>query len=176
MSLTAFFRAGLLLTVLFSVACGDRREATGSTLPVAALPVLRPAPAWTLRDVDGREVKSDDYKGKVVVVDFWATWCAPCRKEMPAYAALQKKYADRGLVILGFSLDDVEPVEVKRFGEQMNVGYRLVMANPETAESFGDFKGYLPTAYLIDRNGNIRHLKTGLSDMQAYEELIVSLL
>ncbi len=170
MQMKPFLYAGLLAAVLLTAACGPREA------PVAPLPVLRPAPAWTLKDVNGREVHSSDFKGKVVLVDFWATWCAPCRKEMPAYDALQKKYADRGLVILGLSLDEVEPAEVRQFGEEMKVDYPLIIADPEVAESFGNFEGLMPTAYLIDREGNIRHIKTGLTDMAAYEKLIISLL
>lgn len=162
--------AGLMTGVmLITVACGRPED------PAATLPVLRAAPVWTLKAVDGREVRSGDFKGKVVLVDFWATWCPPCRKEMPEYEALHKKYAERGLVILGLSLDELEPVEVKRFGETMKVSYPLIMADAEVAEAFGGIQG-LPTAFLIDREGNIRHVKVGLSDMAAYEKLIVSLL
>jgi thiol-disulfide isomerase/thioredoxin len=163
-----FLYAGLIFAVLMTSACG-RRETT------APLPVLKAAPAWTLKDVNGREVKSADFKGKVVVVDFWATWCAPCRKEMPLYDALQKKYADRGLVILGFSLDDLEPSEVKQVGEQLKVGYPLIMADTDIADSFGSFEK-MPTAFLIDREGNIRHMKSWELEVAEYEKLIVSLL
>jgi len=89
--------------------CGRGEEkpaAVATAAAPAALPVLRKAPDWVLKDVDGREVKAADFKGKVVLVDFWATWCAPCRKEIPEYVALQEKYRARGLVILGFSLDE----------------------------------------------------------------------
>ncbi len=163
-----FLYAGLVLAVVMTAACG-RHEAT------APLPVLRPAPSWTLKDVNGREVKSTDFKGKVVVVDFWATWCAPCRQEMPLYDALQKKYADRGLVILGFSLDDLEPSEVKQVGEQLKVNYPLIMANTDVGDTFGSFEK-MPTAFLIDRAGNIRHMKSWDTDLAEYEKLIVSLL
>lgn len=170
MHIKSILYAGLMAGVmLITVACGRPED------PAATLPVLRPAPSWTLKAVDGREVRSSDFKGKVVVVDFWATWCPPCRKEMPEYEALHKKYAERGLVILGLSLDELEPVEVKRFGEKMRVSYPLIMADADVAEAFGGVQG-LPTAFLIDREGNIRHMKVGLSDMSAYEKLIVSLL
>ncbi|MCS6245078.1 MAG: TlpA family protein disulfide reductase [Opitutus sp.] len=164
--------AGLLATA------GAQSSAAGPVPPLLArstLPVLGKAPAWVLRDVEGREVKSSDYKGKVVVVDFWATWCPPCRKEIPDYIAWQKKYADRGLVILGLSLDEAPASVVKAFGDKMKINYPLVMADAATAEAFGGVEG-LPTAFVIDREGNIRHRKVGLSDPAAYEKLIASLL
>ena len=88
---------------------------------------------------------------------------------------MQKKYADRGLVILGFSLDELPPADVKAFGEKMAINYPLIMADAETAEAFGGVEG-LPTAFVIDREGNIRHVKVGLADPAAYEALIASLL
>ena len=172
MRINAFLRAGLCAAVVcLTAACGPREEAS------APLPVLRPVPAWKLKDVNGREVKSTDFKGRVVLVDFWATWCAPCIKEMPEYEAWQKKYADRGLVVLGFAIDDEPDVEVlKRFAATLKISYPLLLANAELAESFGDFQGFVPTSYLIDREGNIRHVKTGATDLVAYEKLVESLL
>jgi len=166
------------LVTLMMAGCGKNEPAvtpTPASSVRAALPVLGKAPDWKLKDVNGREVKAPDYKGKVVVVDFWATWCPPCRKELPEYVAMQKKYADRGLVILGFSLDELPPAEVKAFGEKMGINYPLIMADAETAEAFGGVEG-LPTAFVIDREGNIRHVKVGLAEPVAYEALIASLL
>jgi peroxiredoxin len=156
---------------LLMAGCGRVEDKPGS----GGLPVLRKAPDWVLKDVDGREVKAADFKGKVVVADFWATWCPPCRKEIPEYVVLQEKYRERGLVILGFSLDELPPADVKSFGQMMKVNYPLIMADGATAESFGEIQG-LPTAFVIDREGNIRHVKLGLTDPAAYEKLIVSLL
>ena len=178
MRMKPFLTAGALLAAaLLMTACGKTESAAAAPAATrVALPVLRKAPDWTLKDVNGREVKSADYKGKVVVVDFWATWCPPCRKEIPEYVAMQKKYADRGLVILGFSLDELPPADVKAFGEKLKINYPLLMADAETAEAFGGVEG-LPTAFVIDREGNIRHIKVGLAnDPAAYEALIASLL
>lgn len=165
--------------LLLAAGCGRKEAPSAASTPsaaqAAALPVLRKAPDWTLKDVDGRDVKASDFKGKVVVVDFWATWCPPCRKEIPHYVAMQKKYADRGLVILGFSLDELPAAEVKAFGEKMGINYPLLMADATTAEAFGGIEG-LPTAFVLDREGNVRHVKLGLADGAAYEALIASLL
>jgi thiol-disulfide isomerase/thioredoxin len=178
------FGCAAAAVVLLTAGCGkteqaaaDKAAATGATAAavVQELPVLRQAPEWTLKDVDGREVKAGDFKGKVVIVDFWATWCPPCRKEIPDYVALQEKYRARGLVILGFSVDELPPEEVKAFGEQFKVNYPLVMADGYTVEAFGGIEG-LPTAFVIDRAGKIRHVKLGLANAAEFEALVASLL
>ena len=87
-----------------------------------------PAPAWKLKDLDGKLVKSSDFLGKVVILDFWATWCAPCKVEIPGFIALQKQYGDQGLVVIGVSLDRSGPAVVKRFmadlGNELSCGPR----------------------------------------------------
>ncbi len=140
-----------------------------------ALPVLRAAPAWSLVDLDGKPLGSDVLKGKVVVVDFWATWCAPCVKEISDFVELQKKYADRGLVIAGLSLDSKGEEAVRPFAQRMKINYPLAIATPEVVSAFGDIEG-IPTSFLIDREGKIRHYKLGLMEAADYEKLVVSLL
>lgn len=169
-----FYMAALAAILGLVSACG-REEGKAAAVTAASLPVLRKAPEWTLKDVSGRDVKSSDFKGKVMLVDFWATWCAPCRKEIPEYVAWQKKYAERGLVILGMSLDEAPPAEVKQFGEIMKINYPLLVAGETVPGAYGEFE-YIPTAFLVDREGNIRHMKTGPADMAAFEKLIESLL
>ena len=141
----------------------------------ADLPVLGKAPAWKLKDLQGKEVSSADFKGKVVVIDFWATWCPPCRAEIPGYIALQKKYAEQGLVILGFSVDEAGPEAVKKFAVEQKMNYTILMANQGTAAAFGGIEG-IPTTFLIDREGRVRNRKVGSMDAAEYEARVVPLL
>jgi peroxiredoxin len=123
------------------------------------------APAWELKDVDGKTVKSSDFKGKVVVLDFWATWCAPCRQEIPGFVELQNQYGKDGLVIVGISLDDQGPKVVKPF----------MMDNGKTAELFGGVDA-IPTTFVIDREGKIIHKHVGFVAKSQFEKEIKALL
>lgn len=130
-----------------------------------------PAPAWKLKDLDGREVSSDQFKGKVLVIDFWATWCAPCVEEIPGYIALQKKYGPDGLVIVGVSMDRRGPAHVKQFATAHGINYALVMGDEAVVEAFGNFQA-IPTTFLISREGRILDRKVGAADPAAYERLV----
>ncbi len=130
-----------------------------------------PAPAWKLKDVDGNVVSSDQFKGKVLVVDFWATWCGPCRTEIPGYVALQKKYRDAGLVVIGVSLDQQGPGVVKKFITTQKVDYQIVMGTDEVVEAFGGMDA-IPTTFIIDRDGNIRDRKVGAEPAEEFESRV----
>lgn len=140
--------------------------------------MLGRAPEWKLIGLDGKPVGSEQLKGKVAVVDFWATWCGPCVSEIPGYVELQKKYADRGLVIVGLSVDEQGEAAVRPFAQRMKVDYALALATPEVISAFsafGEMEG-IPTTFLIDREGRLRHKKTGAMETSDYEQLIKSLL
>jgi peroxiredoxin len=141
----------------------------------AALENLGPAPEFKLKALDGTELSKESLKGKVVVVDFWATWCGPCVQEIPGYIALQKKYAAQGVVIVGVSVDRGGPAKVQQFAEKRGMNYPVVIDAGELAEQFGGIEA-IPTTFLIDRSGNIRHRKLGAMDHADYEKLLRQLL
>jgi len=133
------------------------------------------APEWKLMDVDGNEVSSKQFEGKVVVLDFWATWCPPCREEIPGFVELQKSYGDRGLVIVGVSLDSKGPVGVKEFMMRFKMNYPVVMGDEAIVEAFGGVEG-IPTTFVIDRKGNIVTKHVGYADKRTFEDAIKPLL
>ena len=134
-----------------------------------------PAPAWQLKDVNGTVVSFDQFKGKVVVLDFWATWCAPCRSEIPGYIALQEKYARAGLVMVGVSLDREGPEVVKKFMTDQKINYQIVLGDEKIAEAFGGVEA-IPTTFIIDRQGTIRYRKVGAMPAGEFEAVVAPFL
>ncbi len=141
----------------------------------SAAGVPQPAPAWELRDLEGNPVKSADFAGKVVVLNFWATWCPPCRAEIPHFVDLQKKYADKGLVFVGVSLDKKGPDAVKRFAAKFRINYPLVMGDQKILDSFGGVRS-IPATFIIDRAGNVVIHHVGYGSESFFESAIQPLL
>ena len=153
----------------------DQKRQLSEVKKVASAARAVPAPAWTLKGVDGEVVSSEQFKGKVLVVDFWATWCPPCRAEIPGYIAMQKKYAADGLVIVGISVDTEGPAVVKKFIKDAGINYPIVMADDQIQDAFAPIGGY-PTTLIIDREGRIRDRKLGLESTENFEKKILALL
>lgn len=132
------------------------------------------APDFTLPQLDGRQLSLSSYRGKAVLLDFWATWCVPCREETPHFVELQQKYGDRGLQIIGVSMDDsADPVGP--FVAQFHVNYPIVMGTARTGEQYGGVLG-LPIAFLIDREGHIVSKHVGATDGAVFDREIVQML
>src|SRR5215475_3407417 len=120
------------------------------------------APDFALKDADGKTVHLSDYKGKVVLLDFWATWCGPCKIEIPWLKDFQRKYKDKGFEIIGISMDEEGWQVVKPFANEVGINYRLVIGDDTTAQLYGGVDA-LPTAFVIDREGKIAQVHVGLA-------------
>ena len=118
------------------------------------------APAFIARDLDGRDISSADFKGKVVILNFWATWCGPCRAEIPDLVALQEKYRDR-LQVIGISQDEAPPDVVRKFAAEHKVNYPIVMMTPEMEKIFPGI-GALPTSFIVDREARVVQKHVGM--------------
>ena len=120
------------------------------------------APDFALKDIDGKTVHLSDYKGKVVLLDFWATWCAPCKIEIPWFMSFEQQYKDKGFAVLGVSMDDEGWTVVKPYLQQMKINSRVVLGNDKVGDQYGGVDS-LPTTLLIDRQGRIAATHVGLS-------------
>src|SRR6202050_4835623 len=157
---------------------GSQAAALGTEKP------LPNAPDVTFKDLQGKDVSVASLKGKVVVVNFWATWCEPCQVEIPWMIGFQKKYADKGFTLLGVAMDEegksvVEPyVQKTQFdvdGHPTTMNYPIVLGNDELAEKFGGLIGF-PTTIVISRDGKIQKRYIGLADEGDLEKEIKGLL
>ena len=114
----------------------------------------KPAPGFTLVDLDGKKVSLADFKGKPVLVNFWATWCGPCKLEMPWFQEFGQKYASQGLVILGLAADDAGKTVIARTAKKSGVTYPILLADDKVEEAYGGVD-YLPETFYVDRSGKV---------------------
>ena len=142
-------------------------------------PVERPggeaAPSFTLQDLNGKPVNLSDFKGKVVILDFWATWCPPCVMEIPHFIELHEQYKDQGFAMVGISLDRQGVGVVESFVQKYRVNYPILMADGQVDKAYGGITG-IPTTFVIDAAGNIRQKYVGYRDKAVFEADIKALL
>jgi peroxiredoxin len=122
----------------------------------------RTAPEFALKDSNGQTVHLTDYKGKVVLLDFWATWCGPCKVEIPWFIEFEQQFKDRGFAVLGVSMDEDGWDAVKPYIEDHKINYRVMLGNEQVSDIYGGLDS-LPTTLLIDREGKIASVHIGLS-------------
>lgn len=122
----------------------------------------KPAPEFALTDSNGKTVHLSDYRGKVVLLDFWATWCGPCKIEIPWFMEFEQQLKGRGFAVVGVSMDEDGWNVVKPYIQQLKVNYRILLGNDHVGELYGGVDS-LPTTFLIDREGKIASVHIGLS-------------
>jgi len=121
------------------------------------------APDFALKDSNGQTVHLTDYKGKVVLLDFWATWCGPCKIEIPWFMEFEQQFKDRGFAVLGVSMDEDGWSVVKPYIQNMKINYRVVLGDEQVSDLYGGLDS-LPTTLLLDRQGKIASVHVGLGD------------
>jgi len=127
------------------------------------------APDFTLQSLEGKAVHLSDYRGKAVLLNFWATWCAPCKIEMPWFVELQKEYGAEGLQIVGVAMDDASPKEIADFAKEMGVNYPVLMGKESVGDAYGGVQ-FLPESFYIDRNGKVLDKAFGLKGRGEIED------
>ena len=154
---------GVLFLIVNSAFLGCNRK------PLDAMP------RWELQDMDGNVIHSKEFAGKIVVVNFWATWCQPCVQEIPGFVSLQQKYAKQGLTIVGIALDELGAQAVKPVLKQRGVNYTVLAGDTSIQLTFGGLDG-LPTTFIFDRSGKLVAKHEGFWDMAALEKALQPLL
>lgn len=130
---------------------------------------------FALEDANGQTLKLSDLRGKVVLLNFWATWCGPCKIEIPWFVEMEREFKDQGFAVLGVSMDEDGWKAVKPFMQDMKVNYRMVLGTEEMAQLYGGVEA-LPTSFILDRNGKVASVHMGVVSRKVFEEEIRALL
>jgi thiol-disulfide isomerase/thioredoxin len=159
------FAVALMLYVGFHAA----RRNGPSFAPRVAL--AGPAPDFTLQSLDGRTMHLSDFRGKAVLLNFWATWCGPCKIEMPWFVELQNQYASQGFQIVGVAMDDASKEDISKFAKDMGVNYPILIGKESVGDEYGGVPA-LPESFLIGRDGKIVDKILGLRGKAEIEDAI----
>jgi len=160
-----------MLAAVLLASCQERRE---QSTVVQSEPAdhggdTTLAPEFALPNLKGETVRLSDFRGQVVIVDFWATWCGPCRMEIPHLKELVRKYGDKGFNVIGVSMDDAGAEVVRPFVRQLEISYPVLIGDAYTARRYGGVNA-LPTTFLIDRQGRVVKKYIGYRDLGSFEE------
>ena len=156
--------------MLFAGVRMSRKKAGAVTIkPVGKTGSL--APDFQLKSLDGKQVRLSDFRGKAVLLNFWATWCAPCKIEMPWFVDLQKQYASQGLQVIGVAMDDSGQDTIAKFAKELGVNYPVLIGKESVGDAYGGVE-FLPTTFIIDRQGKVVNRVFGLAGRSEFEDSI----
>ena len=161
----------MVVTVMLVFGFQMARRNSGRTASAGPSMKGQTAPDFTLQALDGKTVRLSDFRGKGVLLNFWATWCQPCKIEMPWFAELQKQYGPQGLQILGVAMDDASPEEIGKFARDLGVNYPILLGKEEVGQNYGGV-GVLPTTFFIDRDGKMVAREFGLQSRSVFVDHI----
>jgi peroxiredoxin len=129
------------------------------------------APDFELQSLEGKNVKLSDFRGKAVLLNFWATYCGPCKIEMPWFVEMQKEFGPQGFQIVGVAMDDASTEDIAKFAKEMGVNYPILLGKESVGQSYGGI-GVLPTTYFVDRDGKITAREFGLQSRSVFVDNI----
>lgn len=135
---------------------------------------LKPAPDFLIKDLNGQDITLSAHQGKVVFLNFWATWCPPCKAEIPGFIEIFEKYKDRGMVIIGISLDSGGENKIREFVEEYKITYPVAKGSMKLAREYGTGR-VIPETFIIDQQGRIRHKHIGYMDKETLEGYFLEL-
>jgi peroxiredoxin len=157
------------------LSCSKSSSVSAATTAQQAHDARKPAPDFTLRDVGGSAVKLSDYRGKAVLLNFWATWCGPCAIEIPWFKEFEQQYKSRGFEVLGVSLDEDGWKVIKPYLSEHQINYRVVLGDDSVSQLYGGVES-LPTTFIIDRTGKVAFVHVGLAGKNEYLNEIQSVI
>lgn len=173
MALATAVLIGSFLAIGSSVSRGADAPTTPKTFVDTS--TLKAAADFKLKDLDGKVRSLSEFRGKVVIVDFWATWCGPCRLEIPHLISLYNGYRTKGVEVLGVSMDATGPKIVRDFATKQAINYTVLMGNDDVASAYGGIRG-IPTAFVITQDGKIYRRYMGYQEKKVFESDIRALL
>jgi len=166
-----------LFALVVTTGCGGDKESAdisgGASNASAAVPASTAAPDFSLKSLGGKTVRLSDLRGQVVLVDFWATWCPPCRKALPHLQELHEEFQGKGLQVVGIATDQQGAKVVAPFVEKIGLTFTVVLTDGKVDRDFGGIRG-IPTTFVIDPEGNITGKFVGYQDKQVYRKAIMA--
>ncbi|MGI9102933.1 MAG: TlpA family protein disulfide reductase [Terriglobales bacterium] len=165
-----FIVIAVVILVIAGMLAGGRYLTKTGHVAASGVAKGQAAPDFQLQDLDGKNVRLADLRGKAVLLNFWATWCPPCKIEMPWFVDLQKQYGAQGLQVVGVAMDDGQPRDaIAKFTKEIGVNYPVLLGTEKVADSFGGVDA-LPTTFFIGRDGKIESRVFGLVSHKEIEE------